>query len=394
MKTYLQRNLLIYYGAETLLGLRFIAPVWVLFFSHYLTFQEITWLEVLGLIVGILLELPTGVFADLFGKKLSLVLGYWIAGIGFVFIGLATNFGEFLWGYIVNGIGSAFISGASAAMLFDTLKDHNLQERYGKFAGRGVVVFRLALIVAMISGQYLYQVAIGLPYIGLGVATIIAGALYLFAREPKVDSEKFSVKNYFLGFKLGAKEAFKNSKTTKLSLYFLTIASIELVMLMFYYAPYLSWIGYTDKTIGWIYGAIALTRMLVALGTEQIEKWLGDRKLVLWLPLVLGFTLAFGFVRDFYLGTILIFIHYSLFTLRYTVLDKYTNLRFESKYRASALSTLNMIASVAYCIFVLVAGRFIGLNNTGLALTIGGVILLAIGFPLARWYLNEVDVAK
>src|SRR5687767_10926487 len=136
IKGYLNRNVFLYYGAEFLSGLRFMAPVWVLFFGHYITFAQLTILEALGLLIGLILELPTGALADLIGRKKSVIIGYFVAGFGFVMIGLADNFWSFLWGYVVNSIGVTFVSGASTALLFDTLKEHGEENNYSKFSGR------------------------------------------------------------------------------------------------------------------------------------------------------------------------------------------------------------------------------------------------------------------
>jgi hypothetical protein len=165
-------------------------------------------------------------------------------------------------------------------------------------------------------------------------------------------------------------------------MYFISIASIEIMLLWFYYAPYLSWLGYSSSNIGWIYASIAGSRMLVSVLSRQIENLLGDKKLLLLLPAILGLTLLFGFVKNIYFGTALLFIHYSLFTLRYTVLDKYTNLRFDSKYRASALSSLNMFVSLIYAGVVYVFANIITQNNTGIMLSIFGAVLLTVSLPI------------
>src|SRR5262249_50296675 len=69
IRNYLRRNLYIFYSSQILNGLRFIAPVWVLFFTHYISFEQLALLEALGLIISVALELPTGVLADLIGRK-------------------------------------------------------------------------------------------------------------------------------------------------------------------------------------------------------------------------------------------------------------------------------------------------------------------------------------
>lgn len=385
-KNYLKKNIYLLYSAQILNGLRFIAPVWVLFFLHYISFTQLALLESIGLFVSVGLELPTGVLADLVGRKNTIIFGYIISGIGSIIIGFGHSFIFFLIGYIVTNFGSSFVSGADTALLFDTLKEHDVVDDYAKYSGKIVFIFRFAIIVAMVVGQYLYAVFIGLPYVAMGLAAIAAGLIYIFVREPTREKQKITLSLYVGRTKEGFKEAFRNNATTKLSLYFISIASIELMLLWFYYAPYLSWLGYTPKNIGWIYAGVATTRMIASLYSRKIEKVLGARNLLLSLPVLLGLTLLFGFIRNIYIGTALLFIHYSFFTLRYTVLDKYTNLRFDSTYRASAISSLNMFVSLIYAVIILVFSNIITLNNVGVILSIFGAVLLVISLPIGYFF--------
>ena len=386
---YLRRNMYVFYGSQILNGLRFIAPVWVLFFTHYITFSQLAFLEALGLFISVVLELPTGVLADLIGRKNSIIFGYVVSGIGYMVIGFGHSFEAFLIGYTINSFGASFASGADTAILFDTLKEHDLVDDYGKYSGRTVFMYRLSVIVSMVIGQYLYAVFIGLPYVACGLGIVASGLVYVFAREPSREREHITPELYFKRIGLGFQEAFKNTATRYLSLYFITIASVELMLLWFYYAPYLSWLGYTDHNIGIIYAAIAAGRMFVTLASQKLDKLLGDKNVLYLLPLILGLSLLMGFVRNIYIGTAFLFIHYALFTLRYTVLNKYTNVRFNSKYRASAISSLNMFVSLVYATVVLGLGKVITLDNVGIILTIFGGVLLFVTLPLGVMFVNS-----
>jgi len=379
---YLRRNMYVFYGSQVLNGLRFIGPVWVLFFTHYITFSQLAFLEALGLFISVALELPTGALADLIGRKNSIIFGYIVSGLGYIVIGFGHSFESFLIGYTINSIGASFASGADTAILFDTLKEHDLVEDYGKYSGRTVFMYRLSVIVSMVIGQYLYAVFIGLPYIACGLGIMASGLIYVFAHEPSRERERITPALYFRRIGLGFHEAFKDTATRYLSLYFITIAAVELMLLWFYYAPYLSWLGYTDRNIGLIYGAIAAGRLVVTLLSQRLDKVLGDKNILYLLPLILGLSLIMGFVRNIYVGTAFLFIHYALFTLRYTVLNKYTNVRFDSKYRASAISSLNMFVSLVYAVVVLALGNVITLDNVGAILTVFGGVLLFITLPL------------
>jgi len=107
-----------------------------------LTYAEISALVAASYAATLLFEIPTGVFADVHGRKLSVLLG--------VGANAATSIGIFLWFdnfplllvmFVLQGIGTTFMSGAFGAWLTDsllcTVKAEELSEYWGQLASRG-----------------------------------------------------------------------------------------------------------------------------------------------------------------------------------------------------------------------------------------------------------------
>ena len=119
-------------------------------------------LDPLGLIlVGTALELsvliaeaPTGAFADVYGRRLSIILGFSLVGVGFVLEGSAPLFASILLSQLVWGAGYTFTSGAMQAWLADELGDEaetaRTFVRAAKFESGGSLV-GIALSVALAS---------------------------------------------------------------------------------------------------------------------------------------------------------------------------------------------------------------------------------------------------
>ena len=66
-----------------------------------------------------LFEIPTGVVADTFGRRRSVLIGWAIQGGGLVLVGTVPEFGSILAGYALWGIGHTFTSGAYEAWITD-----------------------------------------------------------------------------------------------------------------------------------------------------------------------------------------------------------------------------------------------------------------------------------
>jgi MFS family permease len=71
----------------------------------------------------ILFEIPTGIVADVFSRRLSVVLGRVLFGLAFVLEGSVPVFGAILLAEVIRGIGETFLSGASQAWLADEVGD-------------------------------------------------------------------------------------------------------------------------------------------------------------------------------------------------------------------------------------------------------------------------------
>ncbi|MBK9055067.1 MAG: hypothetical protein IPL78_30455 [Chloroflexi bacterium] len=77
-----------------------------------------------------LFEIPTGIVADLRSRRLSLLIGYVIIGIGFLMEGLFPFFVPVLLAQVVWGIGYTFTSGAQDAWLADEIGESKLTQAY------------------------------------------------------------------------------------------------------------------------------------------------------------------------------------------------------------------------------------------------------------------------
>ena len=66
-----------------------------------------------------LFEVPTGVVADVFSRRLSIIIGMFIMGLGFVVEGSFPFFAPILLAQVMWGLGYTFTSGATEAWIAD-----------------------------------------------------------------------------------------------------------------------------------------------------------------------------------------------------------------------------------------------------------------------------------
>ncbi len=64
-------------------------------------------------------EIPTGVVADTYSRRLSLIVGWTVMGLGMIIVGASDSFPVILGGYATWGFGYTFTSGANEAWITD-----------------------------------------------------------------------------------------------------------------------------------------------------------------------------------------------------------------------------------------------------------------------------------
>jgi MFS family permease len=73
------------------------------------------------MLLVVVIEVPTGAFADLYGRKTSLMLAALFIVIACVIFGLGNNIWHFMIANIIFGLGVSLNSGADSAFIYDSL---------------------------------------------------------------------------------------------------------------------------------------------------------------------------------------------------------------------------------------------------------------------------------
>ena len=110
-------------------------------------------------------EVPTGIVADTYGRKRSVVIGMFVIGASFLVVGTATTAAAAIGAYAIWGLGWTFLSGAFDAWLADEVGEERLAGVYH----RGAQIDRLAGLLGI-------GVSVGLAHIDLRVPILVAGA--------------------------------------------------------------------------------------------------------------------------------------------------------------------------------------------------------------------------
>lgn len=122
-------------------------------------------------------EVPTGIVADTYGRKRSVVIGMFVLGGSYLLVGVSTAAAGVLVAYAVWGVGWTFLSGAFDAWLADEVGEERLAGVYH----RGAQIDRVAGLVGIGVSVGLAQIDLRLPILLGGAGTIALAVLLLVA---------------------------------------------------------------------------------------------------------------------------------------------------------------------------------------------------------------------
>ncbi len=113
-------------------------------------------------------EIPTGVVADSYSRRLSIIMGVLLTGSAYLLVGVFPHFLLIIVAQLIWGLGHAFTSGATTAWIADELGTMDVTP----ILVRGVQIGQICGMVAIIASGFLVN-------LGLGVPMMVGGGLML-----------------------------------------------------------------------------------------------------------------------------------------------------------------------------------------------------------------------
>lgn len=344
-------------------------------------------------IVCFTFEIPTGVVADVYSRRLSVIIGFFLIGIGFMIEGLFPVFGAVLLAQVAWGIGATFHSGALDAWLVDEVGDSRAAQAFLRASQVG----QIAGIIGVIASVGLATLNIQLPIVLSGVLFISMGVWLIlvmpeqgFQPAPRTDRETWG--SLFKTFGEGVAQV-------KGSAILLLILAISAVSGMFSEGFDRLWTAHvleniTLPNIGnfepviW-FGFINISGAVVALvSMEVIRRRVNtensaavSRALTLIYALLILALVGFAIAQSFPQALIALWLIGVLRNAIHPLENAWTNMFVESQVRATVLSMraqLNAFGQIA-------GGPIVGYIGTMSSLRVAlsfSALLLAPTLPL------------
>jgi len=380
-----RRNIYLFYILTAAMNFWFIASNWIYFWTKFMTFGQLGWVDALGFGFAMLLEVPSGAIADLLGKRRTILIGMIAGAIGVFIITFSGTLTGIFIGWLITQVCYAFYSGAAEALAYDTLVDLKDEGSYDKVITRSSEIESYAGAITTLIGGFLFTVNFRLPHILWGSGFAIGAIFAWLLVEPKVDTEKFSAKTYLNQLFIGIKVLIQPSLKKFIGFFFVLVGVYYLYSWGFIRPAIATSFGFFAKEQGIILPLLTLYGALIVRTIPYFKQRISDVTglVILSIIMALGFFIA-SFPVGYY-GIIAMILIATAGKLSSPWISIIVNTRIESKYRATTLSTVALMTKIPYVLIAVIAGKMVE-NSTlnKFTFTVGlTIVLVAVVSALA-----------
>ncbi len=383
-------------------NLRFFEPFLILFFlEKNISFFQIGVLYSLREIFVNIFEIPSGIIADSFGRKKSLILSFVFYIISFIVFYFSNSFILFLPAIICYAMGDAFRTGTHKAMIFDYLRMNNWDNQRVNYYGNtrswsqfgSSVSSIIAALIVFYSGSYqsIFIFSTFPYFIDLIIISTYPKELDGINKKQENESIKKRLRqiidNYFLSLKnkqilkaitnLSLHSGFHRSVKDYLQAVIQTFA-IGIPILYSFTSKQKS-----SVLIGLIYFLIYILTSVASRNAGKLKNKLNSIEKALNLTMMIGFFFAFisgiVFHYGFYLVSIIFFVLIFLIeNIRNPIGVAYVSELFDDKILATALSTNSQAKSLFAAIIAPLLGLLIDKIGIGFSLSSLAIVIVIL----------------
>lgn len=349
----MRKNLWLFLISAFFFNFYLASPIFFLFEKSLgLNFFQLGILEGVFALFILLLEIPSGIFADKYGRKTSLFMASFFSFISYLFYSFAQDIWFLVLGQAFGGVALSFASGAGEAFLFDELKDQKKEKSYAKNSGYLQLIIGSAFGISAIITSFLAPISLRLPIVLNLIPFILAAITAIMLKEPKLRKQSA------IHIRKKSWELIKNNKTLqKIIIYRWFVFGLVISAIAIFYQPLLEQYGLEIKWFGLLFLITGATYSLGSFIAHKLEKFNAYITYII-LGIFLVCLLFLAKVESLIPFMIMLILGNFLLGLIFVLTDVHINKLIPSAQRATIISYGNLGRQVFIAIMIIFAGFF------------------------------------
>jgi MFS family permease len=287
-------------------------------------------------------EIPAGYVGDRLGRRVSLGAGNLLATVVFGLYAFVGSTPEIVALFAVWGVGYAFHSAAGEAWLYDLLDGSDTTDEFARVSGRSETASLLSSAGGALAATPLHWVDPALPFLANALLSV-AGIAFLAALPPAGDDREttFSVRRA-----VGMLRTQVRRPEIRWLIVYTALFNLLLSMTRWLEQPALKAAGVPLAGFGALYASFQLVSAAGTWTTGWLQDSLGAKRFFLLLAPLVG--LAYGLVAVVPAFVVpVVYLRRVLARVVGPLRDQYLNDRFEGASRATMLSGVSMLLTLA-----------------------------------------------
>jgi len=366
-----QRNIKFYIYIKTI-AKRVFLPLTAIYFidTAGFTIRDIGLLSAFFSLVQLLVEIPTGYFADRIGRVASIRVSGLLAALSTtIYVFIHDKTGIYV-GVMFEALAYSFLGGAGEALVHDSLVVQKRIGEYTKVMSRAMSISLIgnAILVTLVPMTYKYN-----PAYPFGIATFFYLVLFFLtffmhdvARSNRVT--KIKIPNFKL---ITGKRNILLFGLTFGIITALFTAPADMINIA------LKEYGIRVDLIGWIYGIASIVGASIGPFIHYLRKINLFSYLLLDLSTLLGVFFA-AYTQNGYLLALAMIVSISFWRYRRIIYQDYLLIKYPTQYKATLISTMNNLEQLNSIWLPLMITSSIYFTNTWVGLGLMGLFGLCV----------------
>jgi MFS family permease len=340
----LKHNILKMYLLKGVTWFMVAMPIIVIFFQENdLSTTEIMILQAVYSLTIAILEIPSGFFADSYGRKNSILISTFFSFIGYIILSTYSGFNQYLIAEILLGIGGSLISGADSAIIYDTLIELDDEDTYTKIEGKNYAIGNFSEAIAGILGGFLALSSIYLPIYIQTFVIMLSIPIAFSLVEPKRTFKIATTLNSILNI---VKDTFIHNKKLKWYIIYSSAMGMTTLSVAWFVQPFLSTIDIPLAYFGIIWAGLNIIAGL----TSYYSYIFKNSKLLIYISIIMSISLiCLGFNISIY-GLFFIALVYLFRGIITPHLRNLININTTSERRATVLSLRSFMIRLSFAL--------------------------------------------
>ncbi|AFY37594.1 major facilitator superfamily MFS_1 [[Leptolyngbya] sp. PCC 7376] len=366
-------------------------PILMIFYeSHGLSLEQGVLLKAILSGAIFLGEIPSGYFADRFGRKTSLVGGacFWL--FGWLIYCTQGSFSWFAVAEILVGVGGSLMSGADSAIAYDSLLELSRAGEYRAWEGKASAITGLTEACCGLVGAWIAETNLVYPFYLQTGCIFLYVLLALTLREPTAHRTQETPQWRSLLPSIQA--IFTKRPFLRWLLLFSATLSCGTFLIVWLSQEYLVQNGLALAQLGWAWLILHCALAIASGNAAKISPRYYPLVFAL-LPILLAIAyIALGLIHSLW-GILFITAIYVVRGLLSPLVLSYLNDHIPSNLRATLISVNSFLFRLIFFAFAPLLGLVSHLSNFDLSLMFSGIVLGAIAF-YAYWQIKPTLNAR